>query len=180
MLRTLNTVFRELRYTLAATLVAGSVFVSAVLLPNFSLLVSVFSTHSGTFIQKIAFMFSLLGSITTNFTIVSAVSTILIAVLFGVNVVLLAYYLKKVRVSNGISTLGGVGLVGLMSGFLGIGCAACGTFILSSVLVLVGAGGLLAYLPFGGEEFGFIGIGLLLYSLYATSKKITEPNVCKE
>jgi len=55
-----------------------------------------------------------------------------------------------------------------------------GTFVLSSVLALVGAGGILAYLPFNGVEFGFIGMGLLLYSAYAIIRKIQAPLVCEE
>ena len=82
---------------------------------------------------------------------------------------------------GGTSSLRGTGLSsigGLVSGIFGIGCAACGTFIFTSVLTLFGVGGILAYLPFGGEEFGFLGVGLLLYSLYTLTKKITDPLVC--
>ena len=41
-----------------------------------------------------------------------------------------------------------------------------------------GAGGLLTFLPFGGEEFGFLGIGLLLYSIWLLLKKLEAPDVC--
>lgn len=178
MLRILGKVFGKPRYALIAVIVAVSVFVLAVWLPNISLISSVLASDVGTITEKTAFMFSLLGSITTNFTVMSAISTILIAILFGANVALLLYYIGKVRVGRNIRTIGGAGLVGLLSGFLGVGCAACGTFILSSVLVLAGAGGVLTYLPFGGEEFGVVGVVLLVYSIYAVSKKIEAPNVC--
>lgn len=179
MLRTqIITVFCGPWYVLMAVLVAVGVFLFAVWLPNISLITSVITSDAGTFMQKISFMFSLLGSITTNFTVISATSIILIAILFGANVALLTYYMKKTRGTGGIRTIGGLGVTGLVSGFLGIGCVACGTFVLSSILILMGVGGLLAYLPFGGEEFGFIAIGLLLYSLHAISRKITTPNVC--
>ncbi len=179
MLGTLWTVFQKLRYALIAALVAMGVFVFAVWLPNISLIVSVLKSDVGTIAEKAAFMFSLLGSIATNFTIASAVSTTLIAVLFGANVALLFYYLQKVRVGRNVSAVGGASITGLICGFLGVGCAACGTFILSSVLVLAGAGGILTYLPFGGEEFGVVGVALLVYSIYAITNKIAAPNVCE-
>ena len=73
---------------------------------------------------------------------------------------------------------GAAGIGGLVSGVFGIGCAACGTFILTPLLALFGATGLFSLLPFGGEEFGFIGVGLLVYSIYAVTKKINSPMVC--
>lgn len=179
MLRTLGTVFKQPWYALIATLVAVSVLVFAIWLPNISLIASVLTSSVGTSAEKVAFLFSLLGSITTNFTALSASTTIVVAILFGASVTLFLYYVRKVRVrTSSIHSLGGVGVAGVISGFLGIGCVACGTFILSSVLVLIGAGGILIYLPFGGEEFSFIGIGLLLYSCIRISGNINAPNTC--
>lgn len=178
MLKIFGTVFKELRYTLTATLVAAGVFVLAVWLPNIRLIGAVMASEVGTFTEKLSFLVGLLGSISTNFTTVSAASTIIVAILFGINVALLLFYIKQVRVCDNVHALGSMGIVGLVSGFLGIGCAACGTFVLTSVLVMIGASGILAYLPFGGEEFGFVGIGLLLLSVYATTKKIAAPKVC--
>lgn len=179
MMGALWTVFTKPRYVLVAVLVALCVFVFAVWLPNISLIISVLTSDVGTITEKVAFVFSLLGSITTNFTAVSAVSTILIAISFGMNVALLMYYIRKVRIGRNVSTVGGASIAGLVSGFLGVGCAACGTFILSSVLVLAGAGGVLSYLPFGGEEFGFTGIILLVYSSFSLVQRIQKPDVCK-
>ncbi|MCB9815822.1 hypothetical protein H6786_00365 [Candidatus Nomurabacteria bacterium] len=180
MLRTLGTVFKQPRYILVATLVAVSVFVFAVWLPNVSLIASVLTSNVGTSAEKVTFLFSLLGSLTTNFTVLSAGTTIVVAILFGMNVALLLYYIQKVRVrTSSISSFSGMGVAGVISGFLGVGCAACGTFILSSVLVLIGAGGILVYLPFGGKEFGVIGIALLLVNIHQLLKKINTSLTCE-
>jgi len=64
------------------------------------------------------------------------------------------------------------------SGLFGVGCAACGTFVLSPVLSFVGASGLIALLPFGGEEFGALGVAMLAFSLVLTARKIGEPLAC--
>ena len=70
------------------------------------------------------------------------------------------------------------GLGGLASGFFGVGCAACGAFVLGPVLAFVGASGLIALLPFGGEEFGALGVAMLCFSLVLTARKIGEPLAC--
>ncbi len=177
----LSSVFGKLTYLLIAALVSVSVFSFAVWLPNFALLRKVLHPDAaGSVVEKASFLFSLYGSIGTNFTLVSASYTIIIAILFGMNVALLTYYIKRAqRGARGLGSSGAAGIGGLVSGIFGIGCAACGTFILTSVLTLFGATGLLAMLPFGGEEFGFIGIGLLVYAIYILMKKIDDPLVCE-
>ena len=59
-----------------------------------------------------------------------------------------------------------------------MGCAACGSFLLTS-LTLAGASGVLTLLPLGGSEFGIIGAVLLALAIYMTAKKIQDPLVCK-
>lgn len=175
------TVFRKPKYLLIAIVVAVGVFTFAVWLPNFSLLSRVLHPDSaGSFSEKAHFLWSLYGSIGTNFTPVSATYTVAIAILFGVNVALFAYYIARARGGvRGVGSTGAAGFGGLVSGIFGIGCAACGTFILTSVLTLFGVSGLLVILPLGGEEFGLIGVGLLIYSIYLLTKKINNPLVCK-
>ena len=164
---------------LALVIVVGFlVFTSAIIIPNVAAVSSVFQS-SVTLSTKIQFMFSLYGSIGTNFTLISATYTVLIATFFGIQIALLTYYIRKAR--GGVMRIKGLGamsLGGIISGALGIGCAACGTFILTSVLALFGGAGVLAYLPFGGEEFGIIGAGLLTYSIYLLLKKIDKPLTC--
>ncbi|MFA6270360.1 MAG: hypothetical protein WC657_04085 [Candidatus Paceibacterota bacterium] len=130
------------------------------------------------FSQKFDLPISLLGSIVTNFTLLSASYTIAIAILFGINLSMLVYFLRR-RVAEvkqgGIAT----GIFGITSGVVGIGCAACGSFLLTSILSLVGASWILSFLPLRGAEFGILGVILLSTSLYTTAKKIQNPVICK-
>ena len=65
----------------------------------------------------------------------------------------------------------------MIAGLLGVGCAACGSVILTAVLA--GAGStLLLLLPFGGAELGFLGIVLLLYAIVKMHKEIAKGSVC--
>ena len=176
-LRILVAIFRRPYYLILAAIIASFVFSVAVLLPSFQLLWIVSQTASLG--ELLSLTVSLYGAISSNFTFVSASYTIVIALLFGMNVSLLTFYIQKMRTGiRGLRSTGLTGFGGLISGSLGIGCAACGTFIFTSVLTLFGIGGVLAYLPFGGEEFGFLGVALLLYSIYSLTKKITHPLVC--
>ena len=94
----LKTVFSKFKYLLIAFVVSVSVFSFAVWLPNFSLLSRVLHPDSaGSMIEKADFVLSLYGSIETNFSAVSASYTVAIAILFGVNVALLAYYITRAR-----------------------------------------------------------------------------------
>lgn len=160
------------------TIVVGIVaFAFAVWLPNINLIVSLVTSGDVPLATKIELPFSLLGSITTNFTLFSASYTILISILFGVYISMMTYFLKR-RIKevgqSGVAT----GFLGALSGLLGVGCAACGSFLLTS-LTFFGTGSVLALLPLGGSEFGIIGVLLLVVAIYLTAKKIVDPLVCK-
>jgi len=180
MIDSLKIVFSRLSNVVVSVLVAIIVFTISVWLPNFSSIISVWRSGSASIIQKLNFMWTLFGSIQTNFTIVSATYTILIAILFGINISLFLHFVRtrKTLLRGGRGTAAGVG--GLVSGIFGVGCASCGTFLLTTVLATIGAGGIIAYLPLGGEEFGILGVILLGYSGYMILKKIEESLVCLE
>lgn len=173
----LQKVFRKPGLVVLAVLVSALVFVLAVWLPNIRLVAVIVSSSDVPFVSKIQLPVSLLGSIGTNFTPLSATYTVIIAILFGVYIAMITYFLKR-RIKEvgqgGVAT----GFLGIMSGVLGVGCAACGSFLLTS-LTLVGAGGVLTLLPLGGSEFGIIGAILLALAVYMTAKKIIDPQICK-
>lgn len=176
-LNALQKVFRKPTYMVLALVISASIFVLAVWLPNIRLIAGVVSSPEVPFINKIALPLSLLGSIGTNFTPLSASYTIAIALLFGMYIAMITYFLKrrfKEVGQSGVVT----GFLGIASGVLGVGCAACGSFLLTS-LTLVGAGGVLTLLPLGGSEFGILGAILLAVAVYMTAKKIIDPQVCK-
>ena len=174
----LQKVFRRPQYSLLAFVTSVTVFVFAVWFPNLPLIVRIMGHPDILFSQKFDLPISLLGSIVTNFTLLSASYTIAIAILFGINLSMLVYFLRR-RVAEvkqgGIAT----GIFGITSGVVGIGCAACGSFLLTSILSLVGASWILSFLPLRGAEFGILGVILLSTSLYTTAKKIQNPVICK-
>lgn len=173
-----KTVFTKRRYAQIAILSAFVVFTLALWLPNFSFVLS-YLLSSESVLQKLQFIWSFYGSIETNHTVYSAGVSFLIAILSGMNIALLVYYTRRVKTATkGFKRLHAGSYVGLVIGFLGVGCAACGSVILTAVLATVGAGGLLLALPFQGAEAGLLALGILLWSNYYLAKKINDPLVC--
>ena len=71
------------------------------------------------------------------------------------------------------------GVIGIIVGFLGVGCASCGSLILSSIFGLSVTASFIGFLPFKGLELGILGIVILLISIYLVAKKIQDPLMCK-
>ena len=180
-------VFANSSYIALASTLAIAAFIFAVWLPNFGLIGEVFSTSSAPLAAKLKVAISLLGGIGTNFSFLSAGYTIAIAALFGINLAMIVYFLKRTRLRQGFGGQARAGLSrqnlaagvgGIASGALGIGCAACGSFILSTALSSFGAAGALAILPLRGGEFGILSVVLLAFSLILISRKIAAPLTC--
>lgn len=171
-------VFRNWSYAALSAVISLAVFITATWFPNFRLLWAIWSDVSITFADKIVLPVRLLESITTNFTILSASYTIAIAVLTGINIVFVVYILKRQKQqlsAAGLTT----GTFGILSGATGLGCAACGSLVISSLLATAGGASLLTLLPLRGGEFGILGVMLLGASTYFLAKHITKPPVCE-
>lgn len=135
--------------------------------------------HPGiSFSRKLNLPISLLGSIATNFTLLSASYTVAIAILFGMDVAMLLYFFRR-KVYDARRAGVATGLFGITSGVFGMGCAACGSLLLTSMFSLIGASGILVLLPLKGGEFGILGTLLLTMTLYTIAKQIQNPVTCK-
>lgn len=171
-------VFKIPRYLFLASLSAWTVFSLAIWLPNLSLILQVITNSAVSIADRVIFLFSFYGSIGTNFTILSAITVFSISILFGIQISLMTYYINQVKGLVGFGRIGTTGMGGLIAGFFGVGCAACGTVLLTSGLSIFGVAGMLTFLPLGGAEFGLFGIGLLILSIRLLLKKIAAPLVC--
>jgi len=178
MIEALQKVFQKPLYLLLTFITSLTVFVFAVWFPNISLIVKTMGHPGVPFSQKLDLPISLLGSITTNFTLLSASYTIAIAVLFGINLAMIIYFLRQ-RIGRARQKGVATGFFGLASGVVGMGCAACGSLLVFSIFSLVGVSWILLYLPLNGGEFGILGVILLVISLFLVAKRISSPLTCK-
>jgi len=166
--------FSNWRYTLLAALIAFFVLSFFLLLPNFSL---IFSVAKQSLIQAIKLSLLLFGSIRTNFTSLGATTTVITAILFGINASLFAYIVRQRSLAKISGSEASASIIGTILGIFGIGCASCGSLVLSLLLPILGTS--LTALPMHGQEFSLLGIILLLVALSITARKIASPSTCE-
>lgn len=150
-------------------------FSFAIWLPNISLNFKFLFSSNFNASQKLKFFWSTFGYFCTGFTLFSQIIIILTAILIGLNITLLVYYIKhraKCLRSAGLS----VGAV--IISIIGIGCSSCGSVILSSLIGFGATSSVLGILPFGGKELGILSILILIFSIILIYKKIKTPFVC--
>lgn len=157
-------------------LAAGALLLAiAIWLPNLSFVEGTLAAPQFSPGTKIAILWSSLAALGTDFTPLSRDLTIALAVLFAIDVALLVFY---VRTRIAFDRSAGVGIGGIVAGLLGVGCASCGTVVLSAFLGAGATAGFLNILPLKGEEFGFLGVLLMIVAIWLTAKKIEGPHSC--
>jgi hypothetical protein len=143
-MRAVLSILTKKHSALIALSVSAIVFAFAVWLPNVRLLFVVWTDATTPIADKITLPLTLLSAITTNFTLLSATYTVLIAVLAGINAALIVALIRARQIVAGGATAGGFGII---AGALGIGCASCGSLILTALVGTTIGTGALAFLP---------------------------------
>lgn len=178
MLFALRTVFVHV-WSLAVTLAIFLVSTTLMLLwSNTSLLGIVWTNQSTSIGYKLQFLALMLTSTPDALGWLAVFVILITSLLLGIVVSMSLYTLLYIHNpqalrKSAVSTSGG-----LIATVFGVGCAACGSMMIASILTAVGAAGLLLLLPFHGTEFGFLAIALLLYSVYGLARVISGPRVC--
>lgn len=136
----------------------------------------VFDLDSLSFGKQLSLFFSLFFDITSTFTGGALILATLGSFLGGINLAL-AYTYMKIR-GEFILKSGLYSGIGLVFAFFGVGCAACGTALVSVIVGFFGLSAMLQVLPYQGQEIGYIGLIFLCIATYALSRKVTTPGVC--
>jgi hypothetical protein len=147
-----------------------------VLIQKVSPILSLIALENFSFIQKSLLVFYFFTDLKSSFTSNSLLLGIISSVLSGINVSL-AYTYFKIKAASLLknSLHSGAGLILV---FLGVGCAACNTVILSVIFGAFGMSSIIFALPYNGLEIGIAGILILTVSIAVLARKIAEPNVC--
>ncbi|HAH03972.1 MAG: hypothetical protein UV78_C0013G0005 [Parcubacteria group bacterium GW2011_GWA2_43_17] len=169
-------VFRQAQYICLAVFVAVAVFLVSLWLPSLDLLRFIVASDFLSFLVKLKIFWGTLGLLQTNFSAPVRVVVIGLSALSGLNAALLVFYLKRRIVKD---KAGGLGFIGIFSGLLGLGCLACGSVVLTSLIGFSATAVFIGWLPFGAQEFGWLGLILLLISIHLIIKKIQNPDNCK-
>ncbi len=177
MLFAFKKVFSNIIYLIVAVIIALIVFSLLILLPNLELLERVAASSSTTFFDFLLITIGLIFSSTESFSALSIFYIMSISLLFGINIMMIAYRIKiSKKLPQTKETIASVG--GMTGGVFGAGCVACGSILLSPVLSLLGVSTVVTFFPFGGLEFGILGIIALSFSILIIAKKINKGNIC--
>ncbi len=137
---------------------------------------NIFSFDYIPFNKRLLLSLSTLFDFENKFTAGALILAILGSFLGGINLSLAYTYMRlrgEVLLHSGLYS----GL-GLLFAFFGIGCAACGTALLSVILGFFGFSAMLSLLPYQGQEIGYIGLIILCIATYTLAHKVAVPNVC--
>ncbi len=129
-----------------------------------------------SFGKRISLATRTLFDIQNTFTAGALILAVLGSFLGGINLSLAYTYMRlrgEVLLHSGLYSG-----IGLLFAFFGIGCAACGTALLSIILSFFGFSAMLDVLPYQGQEIGYIGLLLLCIATYTLAHKVAVPNVC--
>lgn len=177
MIHTLKNILSRPAYIAISLGATFTAFTFMIWLPNVSFISFVFENTNSSWGDKITFLFTLLGSIMANFTVLGAFTIVLTAFLFGIQIALTIYLLREQSLVMAGKSAAASG-AGMSIGLLGIGCSACGSIILTAVLPAIGTSSVLAFLPLGGAEFGLLGVLVIALSVFFTARYVMRPAVC--
>lgn len=173
---TTKEIMADWHYWVLTLVSALALFLFSIWLPNLSFVGEIIGSQFFTIGQKVSILFSSLGAFETNLRPFGRIALVATSLLFGLNVSLFSFYIKQ---RARIEKEAGMSLGGIVLGMLGVGCASCGSFILTSILGASATIAFLGFLPFRGQEFAVLGIVILGLSVVLIAKKIKEPLVCK-
>ncbi len=175
--RAMRKVFTKVPYLLLAGVTAILVFLLAVWLPALPLASLFLADPSLSHSLALSLVGGLLVSSITNAPLSSLGYTALAALLIGVNVSLLAFYLRTYRAAPAAGSVAG-GIAGSLFALIGFGCVSCGSVFFTTLFAAVGGTGLLATVPYLGTGVGIAGVVLLILSAAFLARAINKPPVC--
>lgn len=164
-LKTLQMVFINKKYWFLVILIIFLFIFAPNLFNNYKLLTGDFCFSLGIQ-QKLILIFGLLEGAFINNTLITLVLQFVIGLLTGISLsfVHFKYNLNKKIIDKD----GFFGSLGALLGLLFGSCASCSLALIS----LLGAGFVIAFLPFGGVEIMIIAILLLLFSIITSANSI--------
>jgi|FLOH01.1.fsa_nt_gi hypothetical protein len=172
----LKIVFKNKKYISLAIILAVIFYAITNWIHNSEQIFQIASISSLTIGLKLQIIIKSLFMISNNFlNWWSFALMILVVIFFGLNISLLVYHYRQ-RWS--MTKQAGTSLIGMVISFFGVGCAACGSVLLTILFGYSFAAALITFLPAHGAEFIILALILLLYSTYSLSRKVVGQIDC--
>lgn len=155
------------QYILLALLVAAISLGVVLWTFNLNLLWYIFFQSPLNALEKITFILSIYGGVFTNFTTIQAATLIIFSIFFGINISILVFVIKT---RGQVAKNSQKSAFGLFFAVIASGCAACGSSIITPILLSLGATSTIALSSTIGMFISFISILVILYSIYSLGK----------
>lgn len=169
-----NEWWRSIGLWISTALGAGIFFCLLVIVNEAPVLPTLWSINP-TLYRDIIATIQTIASFSTNLTLFGKITTVILSLLTGFQIALFREYIRGRR---GQSTQGWVGLTGMVASIFGVGCAACGGVVLTSLLAIFGASGSVLLWPLHGQEFNILAICILGFSCLYLIRSISKPLTC--
>lgn len=137
---------------------------------NINLLFYILTTPTLDLYQKITFLASSYSGIWQSTASVLAVILIVISFVQGIMLACLVYIIKRRRTTGVIKTVGSSGISSILAA-LGLGCAACGTSLITPILTLLFSTTSTTLADSVGSYVMFVALLLSFYGLYSIGLK---------
>ena len=138
---------------------------------NLPLLHYVLAVPTLSLITKLQCIFSTYGDLWQSAASPLAVSLLVLSIVQGCTLSVLVYAVKHQKAGMaGFRTISGSGVASIFA-TLGLGCAACGTSLLTPILVFIFSSSSVALADQVGFGVVVAGLGAGLYALYSAGKK---------
>lgn len=179
LLKPLREIFFSPRYLVLWFSLAFIIFSLALFYPNLALISHMWAQEQLSLGAKLRFMTSLYGGLFTNFSLELRLTTFVITALTTTQLILLYRLIREQgKIITTLKKHGTLSFVGIALATLGLGCAACGALILSSLLALASGSWLLTELPWHGQEVALLAVIVLGLSNYLILRHLTTLRVC--
>ena len=172
----LKLVFKNRNYVILALLMSLVFWLIVAVLSQYSWLKLIVTASWLSFFTKISLFFSALFNDILNFTTVDYVVYIAMALLAGINMAVVIYNTKNYLKTR---KMAGIGVGAMILGILGVGCASCGSVLLTSIIGVSSVASTIHVLPLKGMEINLLVILILVLSIYLSAKQINKNFTCK-
>ena len=164
--------FKEVRYTFLALVVAILVFFSVSLFSQTGILFGIIPDVSIALSGKIRIILAVLYGALTEITI-SSLLTAIISILFGISVAGLVYYFRLYK-ATAVSAMSALSTGGAISWLVALGCASCGSLVVGFLSSFFSASSVLIFISYQSTLFGLLSVTMLLVSMYLLNKKLSQ------
>ncbi len=171
-----SAVFRRWRFVVVAIVAMVVAWLLITIVIQFSFWSDIWAFSEFSVPMRLHIILSSIGVWGVSFTTAMQTLTGIIIILTGINTALFVFYLQHRIQTASASSLG---FWGMLVSLFGVGCASCGSAILTALIGFGAATTVVAALPLHGLEFTIVGLIAICVSIGVLTHRIARPGTCR-